>query len=295
MILTMPADVATERNARAAIWIVLLVAGFALACHDLVDPPLPPGSQRFAPPDLYQGWWAVTEACSGVQGDFSAIQWYSVPPDANLGSTEGGDIDAYWSSPSNRIVVRQTYALQGILIRHEMLHALLKSGGHPRLYFLERCSGTVNCEQQCRLDAGPPPPIPAGTLQVPMDSFDLAVELSADTVHLALDSGYFTLAVAAHNRSNRAVIASLPLSGNFAEAPGYTFGWAITGPGSASRSWNELAWDGEDSVYAAGQTKQFIFDFFGRDPSLQLGAGSFQITGSFGLRPAATRTLTITP
>src|SRR4051812_27935612 len=31
------------------------------------------------PPAVYRQWWAKTEACSGLQGDFDRIEWSVVP------------------------------------------------------------------------------------------------------------------------------------------------------------------------------------------------------------------------
>lgn len=56
-----------------------------------------------------------------------------------------GVFSAIWYSEGNRIVMVQQEATWNIGVRHEMLHALLHVGTHPREYFLERCRGVVYC------------------------------------------------------------------------------------------------------------------------------------------------------
>jgi hypothetical protein len=58
------------------------------------------GDQPMAAPDVYRTWWARTEACSGLAGDY----------------------------PNNEMVVR-----------HEMVHDLPGHSGHPNPPFGEGC------------------------------------------------------------------------------------------------------------------------------------------------------------
>lgn len=113
-------------------------------------PPLPAGAVRFAPESVYSGYWAEMEACSGLRGSLAAITWYYVPgfdpfPAPGLDKPVLG----YWLGADNRIVLLQYVADPPALIRHEMLHALLRSPKHPPRYFEERCGETI---------AGPPLP-----------------------------------------------------------------------------------------------------------------------------------------
>jgi len=42
-------------------------------------PPLPLGAVQFTPPAVYRVWWDLTQACSGLSGDFPRVTWYRVP------------------------------------------------------------------------------------------------------------------------------------------------------------------------------------------------------------------------
>ena len=56
-----------------------------------------------------------------------------------------GPFFAVWYSDGNRIVLVKQAVTWNIGVRHEMLHALLRVGTHPREYFLDRCRGVVYC------------------------------------------------------------------------------------------------------------------------------------------------------
>ena len=36
----------------------------------------PPGATVLTPPPVFTRWWAMTEACSGITRDMSAVTWY---------------------------------------------------------------------------------------------------------------------------------------------------------------------------------------------------------------------------
>ena len=47
-----------------------------------------------------------------------------------------------WSADEVRIAVAEGYVAHELVVRHEMLHALLDREGHPPLYFQQRCALT---------------------------------------------------------------------------------------------------------------------------------------------------------
>lgn len=99
-------------------------------------------------PVEYDAWWRATEACAGVPGDLAAVRWYTTPGDSvRVGSTT---FDAYWFAAGNTIVVARPYVRDGPVVRHEMLHALLRRGDHPAAYFQERCARLVRCAEACQ-------------------------------------------------------------------------------------------------------------------------------------------------
>ena len=102
--------------------------------------PLPINAVPFTPPAAYRLWWARTEACSARRGDLSAIEWFVVPQVSTFGTTEGAKV-ARWSHGEGgaRVVIAGAFVNDEMVVRHEMLHALLDQGGHPAEYFVGRC------------------------------------------------------------------------------------------------------------------------------------------------------------
>lgn len=122
--------------------VVLAAVLFATACG--TEPsPLPPGATSMAVHPEYATWWQSTEACSGLKGNFASIEWFQVPNTSTFES-EAGLVVGLWekSSGQNRITIAGDYVDNELVVRHEMLHALLGRQGHPTEYFVTRCSLT---------------------------------------------------------------------------------------------------------------------------------------------------------
>ena len=107
----------------------------AIACADATAP-LPTGAIEWSAPARFALWWQMTESCSGRQGDLRAIRWYIVP-DAH--SIDVGGKRVQGVTIGDRIVLAGAVRGNGPLVRHEMLHALLKRGSHPNKKFVEAC------------------------------------------------------------------------------------------------------------------------------------------------------------
>lgn len=218
------------------------------ACDSPTAPRLPAGSVRFTPPSMYRQWWALTEQCSGRQGNYDAISWYVVPDAYTLPGTNR--LGGIWYG-DNRIVLAGAYdgISAGDLVRHEMLHALVREGSHPREMFVVRCGGVVVCVEECLTDGGPaPPPDPGARLEP-----DSTVEVTVDVVPNAPSSGtwdgYFMMIVHAHNPADYPVISRRG-----------GFGYLLTGPGGTVQY--DLPVEApEETRFAAGETKSHIFDF----------------------------------
>jgi len=129
-------SLASRRIAAAASFV-------ALSCQMPTDPPLPGDAVRFTPPPVYAQWWSLTEECSGITRSLDAVQFYRIPNASTIPDNTYGEVAAYWSPASNRIVLADFYEMQPQLVRHEMLHALLRVSGHPPEYFQGRCAGVV--------------------------------------------------------------------------------------------------------------------------------------------------------
>ena len=141
-------------------------ATVAVACTDLTYP-LPDGAIQWTPPARFALWWRMTESCSGRQGDLRAVRWYVVP---NATSIDVDGQQVHGETIGNRIVLADSHRLDGPLVRHEMLHALLGVGGHPRDAFLVACNDVVACEGACETEAGGrPAPLEGATELAPRD------------------------------------------------------------------------------------------------------------------------------
>ena len=108
----------------------------------------PAGSQPLEPPAVYQEWWAKTEACSGLSGDFDRVEWMVVPGESFPCSS--GDCVGHWD-PSHKIFLASDWSMHEMVVRHEMLHDLVRRSGHPSPPFGNGCPltwDTWNSSQQ---------------------------------------------------------------------------------------------------------------------------------------------------
>lgn len=95
----------------------------------------PNGEMPIAAPPVYQEWWARTEACSGLQGDLGKIEWFVIPGESF--ECPSGQCAGRWQG--NRIYLSETWEMNELVVRHEMLHALLGRPGHPDPPFGNGC------------------------------------------------------------------------------------------------------------------------------------------------------------
>jgi len=133
-----------------ALTLPVLVAGCtALAPSDAT---LPAGAIPLEASAAFQTWFSRTESCSGLRGDFSAVQFYVIPGVDAFPTPEGNKV-GLWSrvGRTHRIVVAGNYLGHEMVVRHEMLHSLLSREGHPEDYFVRKCQLTW---ESWRLAAG---------------------------------------------------------------------------------------------------------------------------------------------
>jgi hypothetical protein len=262
---TLAALALSERSFPRGISRTLAISSWLLvmACTDLTGPALPATAERFTPPSFYSIWWDMTRACSGADGELSAVTWYVVPDDTPL-RLNGVAVDGYWQATDNRIVMKSSGIFDGEFIRHEMLHSLTRGGGHSRKMFLDRCGGTVNCERDCLSEAGPAPAIASSVPRVPADSFELSATVSPKSPSASSNEGYFSVTVAVRNPTTHQVVAAVLPSGD-AGPPG-SFSYDFTFPNRSEWWRDERATDNSIIVFAPGETKIHIFDFFASGP-----------------------------
>lgn len=260
----------------------------------LTGPELPTGARPFTAPPVYATWWAMTEACAGVTGSLAAVQWYVVPDAATIQTAEHGEVGAYWSAAGNRIVLAGQLARDGGLVRHEMLHALTRRGGHARADFLARCGGVVTCQAGCVELADPPPAPDPATPRVDPSALEVRVEVTPAAPSAVRDSGYFTVVVAVRNPAAHPVVVQLPADAARARPAGFTL--AAWGPAGGLQVGN-LALDPGLPIFAAGETKRQVFDFV-LGPRLTghaLPQGGYRFEASFGGHATASASVVLGP
>jgi hypothetical protein len=266
---------------RVSRWLSLIAAvvGFA-ACRNLVDPDLPPNAEEFTQPPMYARWWAMTEACSGLSGDLSSVSWFVVPGVSTV-TLDGKQVQGYWSFASNRIVIAGSGKLAGNLVRHEMLHALIKARGHPRAKFLDACGGVVNCTESCISDAGPPPAPDPASIQVGPEPLQVQVDIQPAAPSRAVDGGFFALIVSVRNPMTSPLVVTLPPRP--VGGPPRSFSFDFVGQSSVL-SGNVDALDPSVTVFAAGETKRYVFDFMiGTELlSRSLQPGTYTVQAGYG-------------
>lgn len=121
---------------------------------------LPDGAVSISAPVAYADWYGRTEACSGQGGDFSKVRFFVVP-NAKSFQTEFGETVALWRKVGDEqfIIVSGEYQNHEMVLRHEMLHALLEREGHPMEYFVSRCRLTWDTWSTAAYAAGESAPV----------------------------------------------------------------------------------------------------------------------------------------
>lgn len=231
------------------------------------------GAVAFSPPAVYQRWWTLTEACSGLSGSLKRVQWMRAPATA-LQAAEGAGTVAYWSSRNNRIVLATNAIANGRIVRHEMLHALSRSRGHPASLFLARCAGVVRCDEACRGERGDS--TLAGIVRrVPLESLLMAISSDPEEPSTAVDDGFFHITVSVTNPAPHAVLVNVR-TGDPAIAVSLS-------PGDRRLISDHEVGDPRAAVFRAGERRQYVFDLRVSDPAgrVDIKPGAYQVRGHF--------------
>ena len=232
----------------------------------------------------------MTESCSGLTGSLDAISWYVVP-ESDLVPLKGDSVSGYWALASNSIVLASSAVSNGSIVRHEMLHALTRTPGHQRSYFLERCGGVVVCSASCLSDGGPPPSPDSSTARISSDSLELGVSLIPEAPSSSVDGGFFTLIVTATNSRPYPVVVTLD-----PRRFGRTFFFQMFGS-SGEIGYGEYLIDPEVTFFRAGETKQQYFDFSISDgfSNGHVLPGTYTLYGGYDGRWATRENVVIRP
>jgi hypothetical protein len=283
----------TARNALCSVQLIAAVA-FVTACDRIVDPALPSTAAQFVPPPVYDKWWTMVETCSGVKRPLGDVSWFGIP--GSLFQLGDQVVTGYWTAGANRIVLADSARLDGSVVRHEMLHALIRQNGHPRSAFLEKCAGLVSCTPECVADAGPYTTVSVGIATVPPDSINVSVEILPNPPTFAVDGGVFSMVVSAHNPATHPVNVLLPtINGLKVAAFAYDIrGFTIPAPRIGGTF--ELL-DPSATTFEAGETKRHYFDFnigtIVRNRTV--APAGYKMTGSYGTHSVTLSPIVIAP
>jgi hypothetical protein len=273
------------RRARAAATAIAVYS--VVACGSLLYP-LPPNAEPFEPPAVYARWWAMTEACSGRSGSMAAVRWYRVP--GREFTFNGRPAGGLWSPWGKRIALVENVVDDGPRVRHEMLHALLRTGGHPRSQFLGACALFVVCEGVCLEEAGWGAPRDYSVL--PPDSLEIEsrVELAPRE---ADGTRWLTLLVTVRNPRGGAVLVTSPRDPRPMPA---TFGFHLWGP-AGGLSGGLVATDSSALFFHPFEMKGWLFEFrVGSERSGYVFApGAYRVSGGYGRRWAPYDTIAVSP
>jgi hypothetical protein len=199
----------------------------------------------------------MVESCSGITGSFGNVQWYAAPGVLPSPDGDGDHVDGYWSLASNRIVLVADDTLDGGLVRHEMLHALVRVKGHPRSAFLQSCGGVVRCGPVCVSDAGPITAPDSLTPRVTPAQLEVSTEVSPAIPSSATDRGFFTFTITVRNPFPHPVVALMPPG--FGGAIPVSYPYEIQGRSGRLASADRVI-DPGVTYFARGETKRNVLD-----------------------------------
>lgn len=244
------------------------------------------GAVAFSPPSVYARWWALTESCSGLTGSLKSVQWMSVPASA-LQAAEGAGTVAYWSSQDNRIVLATNAIANGRIVRHEMLHALSRSRGHPASLFRARCDGVVRCDEACKGETRGVRRI-STAIRVPVDSLRIAIAVYPAQPSSTVDDGAFQVMVSVTNPASHEVVADFRTAD-----PAIA---VSVSPGDFRLIADHEIGDPRLAIFGPGERKQYVFDLRVGDRSGRIAfvPGDYRLTGYFdGLFTAPLRLVVV--
>jgi hypothetical protein len=122
----------------ASRFVIAACLAAVVGCGSATDP-LPRGAVSLDVPAIYSVWWDEIEGCSGETADFAAVTWYYVPGEGGFQAGASADVVGVWQPMRNSITLAEWVIDNPLVVRHEMLHAILRRTDHPPKYFVDAC------------------------------------------------------------------------------------------------------------------------------------------------------------
>lgn len=108
------------------------------ACASVRTQPTP---QPLTAPPIYAEWYRQLEQCSGIKGDFKAVDFYV----ATNTFHNGHHFNGYWQLGS--IVLAPNKLNDRAIVQHEMMHDITQSPVHKRTFFKGVCGDISTGEE----------------------------------------------------------------------------------------------------------------------------------------------------
>lgn len=247
------------------------------------------------PSSQYRVWWEVVEGCSGRKAAIEAVSWFRVPAGTGL-SIKGETAAGAWFADGNRIAILDPWKTIGPLVRHEMLHAILRTGSHPREFFEGKCADEVICGRDCMKETALP-----GAIPVAVEAFEVSATMYPLAPSIAMHDGRATIVVSVRNPTNADVFISHEALAQFTCSIGYEIR-SVSEPAWAKRECGYLGYgilnttDGP-GFFRPGETRRLIFD---TQLARTTSGGPFHdglvtVTGIFANSYRRTQTVLISP
>ncbi len=114
-----------------------LLAVVLSGCADIMGNPLEfPDAVEYFDGALFQPLWNDLKTCSKLSGNLQSVHFFYVPEPTLPSALHGIRTVGMYFPSSNRIFIVEAEKWNPAVIRHEMMHALLKDeSGHPPKYF----------------------------------------------------------------------------------------------------------------------------------------------------------------
>lgn len=124
--------------------LLLWIGWWFWAMSDMVSPRearywLPDGAVEMDPPPVYATWWQETEACAGVTGQWR-VYWFEVPGARSFEDWRGKSwvaLSLRFEDGRREIIIAGAFTEAEVVVKHEILHQLLYTSGHPPIF--EEC------------------------------------------------------------------------------------------------------------------------------------------------------------